>query len=264
MPISIRKLGSTFSAASYRFPDAQSKDTPEEWPWLLARASHIDLCATCSQLNFRWLFRESLAGYTVSDGTSSSLMSDGICLGLHSELSSRSNCEFCQLIIYALEEGADIDMMNSFDEWPSQEIWLRNHAVSQSGKVVNFADLTGEYIIRLDLRLDGNRDDNVIFSSGGFGGCTIAIQEIHDCPLTSQAQSREGRAVDIDTKGLVETIRRWIEPCFDGEVAFAKVHNQSDAEIRLIDTRNECIVGPMRHERYVALRYHSTRLTRLN
>jgi hypothetical protein len=254
MPISIRKLGSTFSAASYRFRNAQSKDTPEEWPWLLARGSHAGLCATCSQLNFRWLFGESLAGCTVSDGTSTSLMSDGICLGLHSDVSSRSNCTFCQLIIYALEEGADIDMMNSFDEWPSQEIWLRNHAVSQSGKVVNFADLTGEYIVRLDLRLDKNRDDNVIFSSGGFGGRTIAIQEIHACPLTSQAQSREGRAVDSDTKGLVRTIQRWIKPCLEDEAVSTGIRSRSDADVRLIDTMNECIVGPLRHERYVALR----------
>lgn len=190
-------------------------------------------------------------------------MSDGIYLGLHAEVSARSTCAFCRLIIYALEEGADIGMINEYDDWPAQEVWLRNHALSQSGKVVNFVDKEDEHVVRLDIWLSKKREENIMFSSGGPEGRTVTIQEVQVNPLSSEVQSYEGRAVDNDTKGLVETIQRWTRPCLEGEAASTDAHSRSSARVRLIDTVHECIVGPTHHERYVALRYAATHLLHL-
>jgi hypothetical protein len=260
MPISIRKLGPTFSAASYRFPSAQIQSAVEDWPWLRAPDSHSQLCAICTQLNFSWLFRESLAGFTVSDGTISSQLSDGICIGLYADILRRSDCSFCQLLVYSLEEGADIDMMNDHDEWPQQEIWLQNHALFGSGtKVVDFASRKDEHVVRLDVRLKANNEENIMFSSGGPGGRTVTIQMIRRDPVSSLVQSFEGRAVDQATAELVQTIQQWIHLCLDiHESTATHPTNHDRASIRLIDTTNACIVGPKRHERYVALRYAST------
>jgi hypothetical protein len=256
MPISIRELGPSFSAANYRFPPVQADFTTEFWPWLRAPDSNTPLCATCAQLNFRWLFRESLADLVVSDGLSTSQLSDGICIGLYADVLNRSGCSFCQLLVYSLEEGADIDMMNEHDDWPQQEIWLRNHALSESGKVVRFESQKDEHVVRLDVRLKANKEENIMFSSGGPGGRTVTIQQIRRDPTSSLLQLYEGRAVDQNATELVGTIQQWISPCLK-EAATDPQHHDS-ASIRLIDTANACIVGPKRHERYVALRYESS------
>jgi hypothetical protein len=258
MPILIRKLGPTFSAASYRFSSAEIQYAVEDWPWLRIPTSHSQLCAICAQLNFPWLFRESLAGLEVSDGISTSQLSDGICIGLYANVLRHSNCPFCQLLIYSLEEGADIDMMNDHDEWPQQEIWLRNHALFGSGKVVDFVSRKDERVVRLDVRLKANNEENVMFSSGGPGGRTVTIQLIQQDPVSSGIQSFEGRAVDQVTAELVQTIQQWISPCLDiCKPAATQPQNHDSASIRLIDTTNACIVGLQRHKRYVALRYES-------
>jgi hypothetical protein len=257
MPISIRKTGQTFSAAGYRFPQAQEKDVVEDWPWLRRPGSDTQLCDVCSQLNFTWLFQESLAGCTVTDAGITSQLSDGIYLGLHADV-SRRKCPFCQLLVYALEEGADIDMMNEYDEWPCQELWLRNHSLSTSGRVINFQNLKNEHIVRLDVRLKPAGEDNVMFSSWGPGARTVMIQKIRTDPISGPMQIHEGRVVDQDTDTLMQTIRQWIHPCLDSTVR--GLSSPETASIRLIDTMDACIVGPMRDKRYVALRYEAIRL----
>jgi hypothetical protein len=259
MPISIRKLGPTFSAASYRFLPDQTKSIVEDWPWLRAPDANTRLCSICAQLNFRWLFRESLAGSVVSDGVSTSHLSDGICIGLYADLSCRSDCSFCQLIIYALEEGADIDMLNDRDDWPRQEIWLRNHSLSGSGRVVDFESQKDEHVVRLDVRLKASDEEDIMFSSGGR---TVMIQAIQEEPVSTSVQLFEGRAVDQNTSELVRTIQRWISPCLnDCKPGATDQRRKDSASIRLIDTTNECIVGPKRNERYAILRYPETTST---
>jgi hypothetical protein len=257
MPISIRKTGQTFSAAGYRFPQAQENHVTEDWPWLRRPGSDTQLCDVCSQLNFAWLFQESLAGCTVTDDGTTSQLSDGIYLGLHAEVSRRT-CPFCQLLVYALEEGADIDMMNEYDEWPYQELWLRNHSLSASGRVINFQNQKNEHIVRLDVRLKPTGEDNVMFSSWGPGARTVTIQKIRTDPISGPIQLHEGRAVDQDTTALVQTIRQWISPCLNSTAK--SLIPPDSASIRLIDTMDACIVGPMRNKRYVALRCEAVQL----
>jgi hypothetical protein len=256
MPISIRKLGPTFTAANYWFLPYRNYSAVEDWPWLRTPDVNTQLCSICAQLNFRWLFKESLAGSIVTDGASTSQLSDGICLGLYADASRRLDCQFCQLLIYSFEEGADIDMLNDRDDWPKQEIWLRNHSVSGSGKVVDFESQKDEHVVRLDVRLKANDEEGVMFSSGGR---TVTIQVIQEDPSTFLVQLFEGRAVDQSTTNLVHTIQRWIAPCLnDCRSAISDSQRHDSANIRLVDTTNACIVGPKRDEKYVVLRYPET------
>jgi hypothetical protein len=257
MPISIRRPGSELSVAGYRFPQTQDKHVVEDCPWLREPGSNTQLCNVCSQLNFAWLFRESLAGYTVSDDATTSSLSDGIYLGLYVDVSRRT-CVFCQLLVYAIEEGADVNMMNEYDDWPCQKIWLRNHSLSASGRVVNFQDREIEHVVRLDVRLKADTEDNVMFSSWGPGARTVTIQKIRPDLVNAAVQLYEGRAVDQDTATLVQTIRKWIYPCSDDCESAAKALSRPEStSIRLIDTMNLCIVGPVRDKRYVTLRYEA-------
>jgi hypothetical protein len=253
MPISIRTLSEIFSAASYRFPRAHANSVVQDWPWLRVPSGNTKLCDICSQLNFQWLFQESLAGFKVSDGVSEAQLTDGICLGLYGDVAQRSNCTFCQLLVHTLEVGAHIGMLNYYDDWPQREIWLQNHALTESGQTISFEAWKEDHVVRLDVRLKAEDDEkNVIFSTGGR---TVMIQQIRDSPGQELAHAPRGRAVDQNTEGLVDTIQRWIRPCSDNYVAPSiQSEPKGLASIRLIDTANACIVRPLQRERYVALR----------
>lgn len=255
MPIAIRTLhpNFSFSAASYRFPAAQDKSVVEDWPWLRLPAPNTSLCDTCSRLNFHWLFRESLAGFEVPYDMGKAQLSDGLCLGLYADVACRSDCLFCQLLVYSLEEGGNIDMLNDYENWAHQEIWLRNHALTESGRMANFEALNNNLVVRLDIRLKADAEENVLFSSGVR---TLTIQEIRESREQCLVQGRSGRALDRTTEGLVQTVQRWLRPCVnDNDSTALPPQHAESASIRLIDTTNACIVGHMRHERYVALRY---------
>jgi hypothetical protein len=207
MPISIRKLGPTFTAANYRFSPNHNHSAVEDWPWLRTPDINTQLCFICAQLNFQWLFEESLPGSVVPDGASTSRLSDGICVGLYADILRRLDSPFCQLLVYSFEQGADIDVLNDRDDWPKQEIWLRNRSISGSGKVIDFESQKDEHVVRLDVRLKVNDEEDVMFSSGGR---TVTIQVIRKDLFSSFIQIFEGRAMDQDTPHLLQTIERWI------------------------------------------------------
>jgi hypothetical protein len=111
MPISLRKLGPTFTAANYWFLSNQDHSAVEDWPWLRAQ-----ICSICAQVNFRWLFEELLADFVLTDGAAISQLSDGICMGLYADISWRLDYRVCQLLIYSFEDGAEIDTQNDRDD----------------------------------------------------------------------------------------------------------------------------------------------------
>lgn len=249
MPVSIRTLSPTISAASYRFPVDKEKVVEEDWPWLHAPSSASDLCENCSRLSFPWLFTQALSAYTVIDGALTAKLSDGICLGLYKDISRRLNCSFCQLLVHALKEGADIEMLNQYDEWPQREVWINNHFLGKDGFVVVPKADTDERIARLGVRFRSDDEDNLIVS---FEGRTVMIQEIVEAP---DIPARDlGRALDTNTEGLVQTIKDWLQPCLAHEAPAIAPKREDITSIRLIDTQKHCIVGPLRNERYVALR----------
>lgn len=136
IPVQIRTLDPHFTAAGYRFASEKQNVAEEDWPWLRLPSKSNNLCKNCSRINFHWLFTEALSGYPVTVGTLSAKLSDGICLGLYKDVSSRSHCDFCQLIVHALEYGADIELLNQYDDWPQKEIWVNNHFYDAKESVV--------------------------------------------------------------------------------------------------------------------------------
>lgn len=255
MPIAIRTLARrpTINAASYRFPNQQIYDEHiKEWPWLRMPSNVDRLCNICSRLDFAWLFSQSLFGCTVSDGESSAQMSDGICLGLYTEILHRTSCEFCQLLVYALEEGADIEMLNDRKNWPRKEIWILNYFLGQSTWGLSPATDNGSQVVRLGVRLKAEDEQNVIVS---FNRRTVMIQQIRD---DKDQLANSGRIVDMDPEGLVQTVRQWLSRCHDDGNLADEAAKQADTKVRLIDTSEACIVGPFSNERYVALRYATT------
>jgi hypothetical protein len=248
MPISIRTLAPTIATASYRFA-ADHEVVEEDFPWIHARTDDGRLCGNCSRLNFPWLFKHPLSAHKVSDGARTAQLSDGICLGLYADISSRSTCNFCQLLVHALEEGADIELMNQYDAWPQQEVWINNHFLSETGFVMIPESETDEVIARLGVRLKADDEEDVIIS---FKGRTTMIQEIVE-PSRNPANGA-GRAVDTNVEDLVETIGGWLKPCLTQQAPPAAMSKRGESAIRLIDTEKYCIVGPFCKQRYVALR----------
>ena len=82
----------------------------------------------------RWSLPASahaLTAYEVGEDGLVAKLSDGICLGLCGHISHRSGCGFCQLAVHAFEHGADIEMLNYYDNWHEQEVWINNHVSSK-------------------------------------------------------------------------------------------------------------------------------------
>lgn len=248
MPISVRTLAPTISSASYHFPANGNKAGEENWPWIQAPSNTGDLCENCSQLNFPWLFHNALSAYTVTNGAVTTKLSDGICLGLYGTISSRSSCIFCQLLVFTLQQSADVEMVLQYDDWPQKELWINNHFLGKDGYAMVRDVDTDERIARLGLRFKSDDEHNSIVN---FGGRTCMIQQIFKAP--SAPTRNMGRALDTDVAGLVQTIKDWVHPCLVHEIQAAAKHEDS-ASIRLVDTYNNCIVGPLRRQRYVALR----------
>ena len=250
MPVQIRTLDSPLTAAGYRFPSKRHNAAEEDWPWLRLPFKPSNLCENCSRLNFQWLFTEALSGHVVTVGTLSAKLSDGICLGLHKDISSRADCDFCQLVVHALEYGADIEMLNQYNDWPQKEIWINNHFYDAQDNVVMIpvADRV-KRVARLGIRFASDAEDNVLFVHGGRH---VMIQQIsasiHDSIATS------GRALSENYVDLIERIRTWIEPCLDQRSAVTVNEDSRGTFLRLIDTQDQCIVGPLSNKRYVALR----------
>jgi hypothetical protein len=249
MPVSIRTLSSIASAAGYQFPVDKDKIEEEDWPWLHAPSRAGDLCGKCSRLNFPWLFAQALSAYVVIDGALTAKLSDGICLGLYEDISRQSSCSFCQLLVHALKQGADITMLNQYDNWPQQEVWINNYFLGKRGfAMIPEAD-TDEQIARLGVRFSSGDEDDLIVN---FGGRTVMIQEILEAPGISARGF--GRALDTNIEGLVQTIKNWLQPCLAHETPAIAAKRENIASIRLIDTQDYCIVGPLHSKRYVALR----------
>jgi hypothetical protein len=249
MPVSIRTLAPSISVASYRFPIDECIATENKWPWLQAPPGTGDLCQTCSRLNFPWLFDHALSAYEVRDNGLVAKLSDGICLGLYGDISRRLNCNFCQLVVHAFEQGADIQMLNHYDEWPEQEVWMNNYFPSKHGfALVPVADIDG-HITQLGLRFGSGNDDNTFV---GLGLRTITIHRVFETPDTRTRG--QGRAIDTNIECMMRTIKDWVRPCSAHEASTTVMKRENVTRVRLIDTRNHCIVGPLRNERYVALR----------
>jgi hypothetical protein len=249
MPVSIRKLAPSILVASYRFPIDEYIATENKWPWLQAPPGTGDLCQTCSRLNFLWLFDHALSAYEVRDNGLVAKLSDGICLGLYGDISRRLNCNFCQLVVHAFEQGADIQMLNYYDEWPEQEVWMNNYFPSKHGfALVPVADIDGN-ITQLGLRFGSVNDDNTFV---GLGLRTITIHRVFETPDTRTRG--QGRAIDTNIECMMRTIKDWVRPCSAHEASTTVMKRENVTRVRLIDTRNHCIVGPLRNERYVALR----------
>lgn len=248
MPIEIRTLA-PFTAAGYRFRSAADTVPIESWPWLRLSSNTTNLCENCSRLNFRWLFAHALSGFAVNIDAQTTL-SDGICLGLHKDINDRSHCDICKLIIHALEYGADIEMVNQYEDWSQQEVWINNHFFDARGSVVMVpvADDV-ERVARLGIRLKSNVEDNLIFKHGGR---QVMMQRILEHKVSSAPAA--GRALCNSPSDLVEMIKEWIHPCTQNREAIVKARRDSAATVRLIDTKDRCVVGPLSYKRYVVLR----------
>lgn len=250
MPVEIRTLAPTFTAAGYRFPVVRDNATYENWPWLRSSSNVKNLCENCSRLDFHWLFTQALSGYTVTDGALSARLSDGICLGLHKDISNRSNCQFCQLIVHALEYGADIEMLNQYDVWSQREVWINNHFYDAQGSVTMVPVADGvERVARLGIRFKSETEDNLIFKHGGRQVTIQQIIEIENSPVPLS-----GRALSRSSAELAQLIKGWKQLCsLQGHAAHG-ARRDTSASLRLIDTQDQCIVGPVSDRRYVALR----------
>lgn len=250
MPVEIRTLAPTLTAAGYRFPLETTEASEDGLPWLRTSSDIGKLCTNCSRLNFPWLFTQALSGHTVTTGSQMALLSDGICLGLHKDISSRSRCEFCQLIIHALEYGADIEMLNQYNDWSHKEVWINNHFFDTRGSVVMVPVADGiERVARLGIWLKSGAEEDVVFKHGGR---QVMIQQVS--ATRGSQTSVAGRALSSSSADLVQTIRNWIYPCSLQSGAETAARPHVATSIRLIDTRNGCVIGPVSGRRYVALR----------
>lgn len=250
MPIEIRTLAPTFTAAGYRFHSAANKAPIESWPWLRLPSNTNNLCENCSRLNFRWLFTHALSACAVNVDAQTATLSDGICLGLHKDIKNRSHCDICKLIIHALEYGADIEMVNQYEDWSQQEVWINNHFFDARGSVVMVPVADGvERVTRLGIRLKSNVEDNLIFKHGGRQVMMQRILE-HKGSLAPAA----GRALCNSSSELVQMIKNWTHPCAQNRDATVDARRDAAATVRLIDTKDRCIVRPVSHRRYVVLR----------
>lgn len=252
MPIYIRSPAQNIFAASYHFPTNQRTSNVESFPWLKCSTTEPqDLCNICSQLNFPWLFSQSLFEYTVSDNSAESRLSEGLCLGSFGDIFLRESCSFCQLVAYAFRNGADIDMINESDKWPERDVHLMNYFFSDSGLAISPETKKGEYAVRLGVWLKSAEEDNTILN---FARRTVMLQKI--CDETSDPIVYCGRAVAPDTKGLVQTIQEWMRPCLEDNTPLSLAPRWKEtAMIRFIDTQKSCIVDSWRNQRYVCLSY---------
>lgn len=245
MPVSIRKLTPTIASASYHFFADGDKAVQEDWPWLHARPSAGDLCEKCSRLYFPWLFTNALSAYMVSDGVVPTTLYEGICLGLYADIFSRSSCTFCQLLVYALEQSADIEMMYHYDDWPKKELWINNYFLGKGGFVMIPDADADKRVAQLGVRFKAQNEDKLITN---LGGPAVMIQQISRPP--NMPTKSPGRALNTDIAGLVQTIKDWVHPC----LALMSAKRGHTASIRLIDAQNKCVVGPLNNQRYVVLR----------
>jgi hypothetical protein len=254
MPISIRSPAPHVFAASYHFPSEDENSEVNRWPWLQpSDPNAAGLCDTCSRLNFSWLLSKSLYEVEVSDDSGTSRLSDGICLGSYAIISSRTSCQFCQLLVHALENGADIEMLNEYDAWPDRELYIMNYLFSKSGLALSPDSKKGEYAVRLGVLLKAVDYDAIM----NFGSRTVMIQQIHDS--VNQPPLYVGRPLALEPAGLVETIRQWGDPCLSIQTDTPLLSRRIDrTPIRLIDVDNSCITAPLptgeRHN-YIALSY---------
>ncbi|KAI8930938.1 hypothetical protein NX059_011953 [Plenodomus lindquistii] len=250
MPVFIRTLALDTSVVSYRFPDNEHEATEQRWPWLKSPSSDGDLCRTCSSLNFSWLFNNALSAYEIRRDGLVAKLSDGICLGLYGHISSRSSCGFCQLIVQAFEQGADFETLDRYDSWHEQEVWVNNYFPDQFGHSLIPNASIDEHVTQLGMRLGSSNDSRTIVD---LGSRAVVISQIFTAPRW-QARGK-GRAIEYNVEGLVQTLRDWVLPCTTQNTSADLTTRDDAAKLRLIDTRDHCIVGPLLRVRYVALSY---------
>ncbi|KAF2472799.1 HET-domain-containing protein [Lindgomyces ingoldianus] len=256
MPIRIRTPAPGVFAASYHYPTGKGEFDSETFPWLNpSDSSSPRLCHICSRLNFSWLYSQSLYEYNASDGSATSPLSDGIRLGLFADIAGRLFCSFCQLIVHAMKNVADIDMLNEFDEWHSRDIYIMNYAYSKSGLAISpeskkAGSKETEYAMRLGVWLKHIKDDETIMH---FGRRSVMIQRV--CDDSAKPIMYGGLPLALDTPSQIQTINRWIRPCLEDTRPTALTSRHDMKALRLIDTQKSCIVGPFQGERYVALSY---------
>lgn len=249
MPVRLRTLGPNLIVAGYWFSEKEDEPEKFDWPWLHEPLRNNNLCANCSCLNFTWLFTHGLSGHTIDIDDRSTKLSDGICLGVYKDILKRSRCQFCKLVVHALEYAADVEMLNQYDDWPEQEVWINNHFFDARGMVVMVpAEHAYKCIARLGIRLKSATEDNLIFLHGGR---RVMIQEIR-----SDFSSAAGMRLSRDSEALVQTIKNWTRFCQLRSPRHTPLQTYNGS-IRLVDTYNQCITGPIAMtsiDHYVALR----------
>lgn len=257
MPVSIRSPAPHVFAGSYHFPSKIDSSEIDKWPWLQpSDMSATDLCDTCSHLNLPWLLSHPLFEVEVSDGSNMSRLSDGICLGSYANISSRTSCQVCQLFVHALENGADIDMLNEYDKWTDRDLYIMNYLFSKSGLALSPDSKEGEYAVRLGVLLKDVENDLIMRIESR----TVMIHQIHS--NINQPPLYAGRALALEPTELKETIQQWTRPCLSvhensiSNLAFSRRLHRTP--IRLIDTTKSCITAPLPGDEphvYIALSY---------
>ncbi|KAF2243932.1 HET-domain-containing protein [Trematosphaeria pertusa] len=253
MPVVIRshQIRDVFTA-SYHFPE----DEPDtnDYPWLQEVSGNDgSLCHTCARLHFSWLFKNSVFDYNVSDGSLTSRLVDGICLGPFVNVFNRRSCSFCQLLAHSLTYWAEYDMIFDSEGGENRNIYLVNMVSTKRGTKLSRGPEDEESAMRLGVSLKQLNAEGI---NMGFGNSTAATANIQRLDA-GRTWPYGGLPSAKDPSELIQRIKQWITPCLNDlqSLQHSAKNPEACASIRLIDTENACIIGPLRRENYVALSY---------